>query len=111
MEPVEAFLSRWSNCGGKERENYQSFLIDLAALVGADRPEPAAGREVIYGFEKSVRVVSDAGVDTTNFIDLYRADCFVLEAKQYTAGGSIRRGTQGWRNAMQSAYGQARKYA
>lgn len=67
------------------------------------------------------------GSSTTNFIDLYKRHCFVLEAKQGSnpkpaASGSLPvvrklkkgtavRGTHGWDEAMLAARGQAERYA
>jgi hypothetical protein len=31
---AETFIARWEPSGGKELANYQSFLIELCALLG-----------------------------------------------------------------------------
>jgi hypothetical protein len=72
------FVDRWlSTTGGAERANYQLFLSELTGALGVPPPEPAEeGRN--YRFEFPVR--GDAGQPLR--IDLYKRDCFILEAKQ-----------------------------
>lgn len=73
---VGGLVSRWSRLeGGQERANYALFLRELTDALDLPPPEPAPSN---YAFEFPVR--GDAGQPLR--IDLYRRDCFILEAKQ-----------------------------
>ena len=81
---VDAFIARWQGRdGGQERANYAMFLREFCDALGLPPPDPAGDPETNdYVFE---RVVKDPGRDggaTSRRIDLYKRDCFVLEAKQ-----------------------------
>jgi len=127
---VQAFIDRWQSSGAAERANYQLFLTELCQLIGVAHPQPSAEEphKNAYVFEK--RVPSAHG--TTNFIDLYKRGCFVLEAKQGSEKaesgqivfseaalqrqkqrktGTAVRGTKGWDTAMEKARQQAQTYA
>ena len=82
---LEAFIKRWSDReGGAERANYALFLVELCDLIGVQRPDPA-GQETErneYVFERAVRFHHDDGSTSPGRIDLYKKNCFVLEAKQ-----------------------------
>jgi hypothetical protein len=81
---VEAFIKRWQGQeGGQERANYALSLTELCDLLGVDHPEPAGATHERndYVFERVVTRHKDDG-DTLGRIDLYKKDCFVLEAKQ-----------------------------
>ena len=80
---VRDFIERWSASGAAERASYQLFLTELCDVIGVEHPRPATEfpHENSYVFEK--RIPSAHG--TANFIDLYKRDCFVLEAKQGSA--------------------------
>jgi len=75
---IEEFIARWSGGeGGAERANYAMFLAELAGALDLPPPEPADSTST-YRFEYPV---------TGRFgqplrIDLYKRDCFILEAKQ-----------------------------
>lgn len=124
-----AFITRWEPSGGKELANYQSFLIELCALLGVAPPDPttADDRHNSYVFERSV---PNANVDESGGvcrIDLYKRNCFILETKQgvyrqvstdpflkaakLTRKGHAVRGTGGWDVAMYKAKEQAEGYA
>ena len=128
-DTTAAFITRWEPSGGKELANYQSFLIELCALLGVAPPEPttADDRHNAYVFERSVPFLhSDIGSGTGR-IDLYKRGCFVLETKQgvdrhiaadpflksdtQTRKGHAVRGTGGWDAAMYRAKEQAEGYA
>lgn len=127
---IQAFINRWHASGAAERANYQLFLTELCSIIGVVHPRPASENphENAYVFEK--RVPSAHG--TTNFIDLYKRSCFVLEAKQGSdqqetdqpvfseaalqrlkqrKTGTARRGTKAWDTAMEKARQQAQTYA
>lgn len=123
----ESFIGHWSRAGANERANSQSFLIGLTQLLGV--PQPSPSHEEGYSFEFPVKV---PGSSITNFLDLYRRGCFVLESKQFTAqkeeqsnlelaaieAGALAekkksgpvRGTGAWDDAMLRARGQAERY-
>jgi hypothetical protein len=131
-EDVARFISRWGPSGGGERSNYQIFLIELCRLIGVPEPEPSVELEQdnAYIFERRVIARHDDGRDTSNFIDLYKRSCFVLEAKQSRkrqahdlnlkqmgldiplrrTGSGPRGGTQ-WDTLMRNAREQAESYA
>ena len=88
---TEAFIARWQDQeGGQERANYALFLSELCDVLGVNRPAPAAAttQENDYVFERVVKRQSDDGANGHGRIDLYKRNCFVLEAKQsrQTAG-------------------------
>jgi len=56
-----------------------------------------------YEFEYAVRVVSRDGTETTNFVDLYKAGHFALEAKDEESGRSPDL-------LLRKAFGQLRSY-
>ena len=127
----DAFVAHWSRSGAAETANSQSFLSDLCGLLGVPRPDPTVedDRANTYVFEKAVTRTFADGTDTTNYIDLYRAGCFVLESKQGAGGsagvpalsddhragrkksGTAKRGTGSWDTAMLRARNQAERYA
>jgi type I restriction-modification system DNA methylase subunit len=130
---VAAFIARWSKAEAAERANYVLFLSELCDLLGVPRPDPAGPdtAQNAYVFERSVTFHHRGSTKTsTGRIDLYRRDCFVLEAKQYAAAKKddpaelsfdladdapkspkIARGTAAWDRAMLEALSQADRYA
>jgi len=129
---IEEYIERWGKSGGAERSNYQLFLTQLCDLIGAPQPEPAVQIESQnkYVFERTVPAPRTNGRTTTNFIDLYKRGCFVLEAKQSTKRleqykelrqldldmpvqrtGSGKRGGAQWDTLMRNAREQAETYA
>jgi type I restriction-modification system DNA methylase subunit len=81
---VGAFIAKyWGKPGGAERATYQMFLTELAQALGAPTPDPATGGELgAYQFEGPVKSEAALGKKGTGRIDLYKRDCFILEAKQ-----------------------------
>ncbi|MDD2859721.1 MAG: class I SAM-dependent DNA methyltransferase [Acidiphilium sp.] len=82
---VEPFIARWQNReGGAERANYAMFLAELCDMLDVPRPHPAAATSADndYVFERAVKKTGPDGSTTQGRIDLYKRDCFVLEAKQ-----------------------------
>ncbi len=82
---VEAFIARWQGReGGQERANYALFLTELCDLLGLPHPGPASAAhdENDYVFERVVKEPGRDGSVASRRIDLYKKDCFVLEAKQ-----------------------------
>ena len=126
---IDDFIGRWARTGAAERANYQLFLCDLCDLLGVGRPEGSRqdASQNAYVFDHPVLYNDGLDRTTTNWIDLYKRGCFVLEAKQGSdrakeAGeslglprasrkGTAVRGTRGWDSAMLEAKGQAERYA
>ena len=126
---ADPFITRWKRSSASERANYALFLsAELCDLIGVSRPDPSTSDEDAntYVIDKAVVFKELDGTSTTNFIDLYKRSCFILEAKQGsnpTAGkdtlisprklkrGTAVRGTHGWDEAMLAARGQAERYA
>ncbi|WP_345161708.1 class I SAM-dependent DNA methyltransferase [Pontibacter saemangeumensis] len=124
-------MSRWKASGASERANYQLFLTELCELLGVEKPRPASDKvhEATYTFERPVVFDDGEGKTSTNFIDLYKKDCFVLEAKQgsdkatateaellgaeraKTKTGTATRDTRTWDREMKKAKEQALRYA
>ena len=126
---AESFIARWTRSSASERANYALFLSELCDLIGVPRPDPSTSDEDAntYVIDKAVVFKELDGSSTTNFIDLYRRNCFVLEAKQGSnpqsavgnslpitrkvKRGTAVRGTIRWDEAMLAARGQAERYA
>ena len=81
---TEKFIERWERSSASERANYALFLSELCDHLDLPRPEPSQADESanIYVIDKAVVFQNLDGTTTTNFIDLYKRHCFVLEAKQ-----------------------------
>ena len=108
QNPVEAFIDRWRDTGGKERANYQLFLTELCQLLGLPGPEPAGPdpKDNAYVFERRVDIHHADGTVNRGYIDLYRRGYFVLEAKQVSETHESSR----WDKAMLRAAAQADTY-
>lgn len=74
---VEQFITHWKDAKGGERAQSQSFLNDLCDLLEVERPKDGE-----YKFEYALR-----GDRATDFVDLYKRGCFVLESKQSRVTG------------------------
>jgi hypothetical protein len=79
-----AFIAKYGNTrGGAERAVYQMFLTELAQLLGVETPGIAEGGTLgDYQFEAPVKSAAALGKGGTGRIDLYKRNCFILEAKQ-----------------------------
>ncbi|WP_137157678.1 DNA methyltransferase [Rhizobium sp. FKL33] len=87
---VEAFIKRWQGQeGGQERANYALFLTELCDVLGLPHPQPASAAHASndYVFERAVTETARDGATSLKRIDLYKRDCFVLEAKQSRLAG------------------------
>ena len=84
MTPTDAFIARWQNASGTELANAQSFVGELAVLLGAERPDPAQSdtADNAYVFERRVIFRHGDGGSSEGRIDCYKRGCFVLEAKK-----------------------------
>jgi len=121
---IEAFLTRWDGTERAERANCQAFLSELCAILDVPPPDPARGSGGIYRFERDFTHYAQDGSTTTRWMDLYRRDCFILEAKQgsnadkqtslfgtaETERRSNVRRSRSWGQHMIAAKGQAEGY-
>jgi hypothetical protein len=131
-QDVGNFITRWQQSSAAERANYALFLSELCDYLDLPRPDPSQADEDAnsYVIDKAVFFQNLDGSSTTNYIDLYKRNCFVLEAKQGSnplsnsaaplasakeprrmKRGTAVRGTHGWDEAMLAARGQAERYA
>lgn len=129
---VEAFIAKWQGReGGQERANYALFLTELCDVLGEPHPDGAGAShaENDYVFERVVRETARDGTVSHKRIDLYKRDCFVLEAKQSRWSGDKKMGEappppgldaaprgrrsgadRAWDSLMINAYKQAENY-
>ena len=78
-----AFIDRWfGREGGAERANYQMFLSEFCQTLDLPIPDPKGQGLENYVFEAPVKSQAVLGTKGTGRIDLYKKDCFILEAKQ-----------------------------
>lgn len=97
---LRELAEKWQDVPPAERANSQPYIIELCDALGVTRPQPRGS-----GFEFEYPVTTTdrrTGKNTPNFIDLYRQDFFIVEAK-HTGTGTERE--------MGAAYGQAKGYA
>src|SRR5262245_17203221 len=81
---ITEFIRRWAASSGAERANFQLFASQLCRILRVDEPHPAHEDVNVndYTFERSVDMREPDGSLTHGRIDLYKRDCFVMEAKQ-----------------------------
>ena len=81
---VDEFIARWEQSGGGERANTQSFINELCDLIEVGRPDTTKANIAAndYVFERRVDKVELDGATSRGWIDCYKRDCFILEAKQ-----------------------------
>ena len=137
---IDEFIEKWKRSGGNERANTQMFVTELCELLELPKPEPTQPDTGVndHVFERHVVKTEIDGATSNGWMDLYKRDCFILEAKQGSTrdaeavdqglGDSLRdlfgqtaadrfkrgmakRGTGQWASAMQRAAGQAEGYA
>jgi hypothetical protein len=103
------FLGRWQAAGPAERANKDLFLSEFCRVLEVEEPRPKTNdpEKDLYVFEKEVSRPNESGASIGR-IDLYRAGCFVLEAKQVDAA---KRESPAWHQAMNDALGQALGYS
>jgi hypothetical protein len=98
---LRALAERWAGVKSAERANAQTYLRELCEALGVEPPRPAGSG---YEFELAIKVPEKGSVrETTNYIDLYKQDHFVLEAKHAEAGEDPD-------TVLRKAYAQARTY-
>ena len=130
--PIEGFIERWRKSSGAERANFPGFAYELCDLIGVDRPQPSTedAAQNPYAFERSVDFKTPDGKTSKGRIDLYKKNCFVLEAKQSRMKGGkkaiagqsdmfvpdanprgARQAGRAWDTLMMNARKQAEDYA
>lgn len=111
---MHGFIQTWKNSAGNERANKDSFLRELCEALGIQPPGPK-DQHSDYCFEKDLKITHLDGNTSTGSIDLFKAGCFVLEAKQGSSkekrGSAPARGTRAYDQYMEKAFGQAVNYA
>jgi len=111
---IHGFIQTWKNSAGNERANKDSFLRELCEALEIEVPGPK-DLSSEYCFEKDLKITHLDGSTSTGSIDLFKAGCFVLEAKQGSTkekkGSSPVRGTRAYDQYMEKAFGQAVNYA
>ncbi|MEM1280701.1 MAG: DNA methyltransferase, partial [Cyanobacteria bacterium P01_H01_bin.152] len=111
---IDAFIKKWEGTGGNERANYQGFFLDLCEALGVESPPPKGNvADDSYCFDKDIKVYHPSGKVTSGYIDFYKADRFIIEAKQgsdQTGKGTAKRGTPSYLKAMEKAFVQAIAY-
>jgi len=130
---VDAFIDKWAQSSAGERSYAQTFLIELCEILDVPGPGSSVDDDDpnAYIFERTVKAKRIEGGHSTNFIDLYKRGCFILEAKQSRkrierfqqlgllkdtdapgarVGAGPRGGTR-WDAMMRSAREQAENYA
>ena len=114
---LETLIEESKASGGAELANAQPFIISLCGLLGLDAPDFSKEENQFnnYVFERRVDFKHADGSTSQGRIDLYKKDCFVLEAKQSAKrkkdnrqltllgeehnqkkSGTAKRGTGGW---------------
>ncbi|HEX2188061.1 MAG TPA: DNA methyltransferase, partial [Longimicrobiaceae bacterium] len=98
---LRALNEKWADVPAGERANLQSYLIELTDALGVTQPQPRGSG---YEFEYAVPTTDrKTGRQSTNAVDLYRVDHFVLEGKH--------RGREGaGETTLRAAYAQAKHY-
>lgn len=81
---VDEFITKWKKSGGNERANTQLFINDLCSLLGVEPPQPTLSNIAAndYVFERHVIKTEIDGTTSNGWIDCYKRDSFILEAKQ-----------------------------
>lgn len=114
QDRVECFLERWQGSSGNERANYQLFFAELCDALGVERPlDKGRVPGDPYCFDKDVKIFHPSGKVTPGFIDFYKAEHFVIEAKQggtISGKGTAKRGTATYLKEMEKAFVQAVAY-
>ncbi|MGD1929871.1 MAG: class I SAM-dependent DNA methyltransferase [Leptolyngbyaceae cyanobacterium] len=114
QQRIDAFVKKWQGSGGNERANYQGFFLDLCVALGVESPPPKGSLEDDpFCFDKDIKVYHPSGKVTAGYIDFYKADHFIIEAKQgsdQSGKGTAKRGTPSYLKAMEKAFVQAIAY-
>ncbi|WP_245259169.1 type IIL restriction-modification enzyme MmeI [Salinarimonas rosea] len=82
---IERFIAQVKAAGGPERANLPIFVQELCGILGVqETPRLSSDENRLndYVFERRVDFRHADGSTSPGWIDLYKRDCFVLEAKQ-----------------------------
>ncbi len=80
---IDALISKWlGKQTAGERAEYQQFLVEFAQALRVPTPGDDGIPTEDYRFEAPVRSEAIYGTKGSHRIDLYKRDCFILEAKQ-----------------------------
>lgn len=135
INEFQKFVEVAKKSGGSELANYQLFIERLCVLLGVAGPDLAEEENARndYVFERRIDFKHLDGRTTAGRIDLYKRDCFILEAKQSAKRtakkpdseqlhlipedenqlklGQAKRGTRSWDKVMVAARKQAEDYS
>ena len=75
---LRQLAAKWAGAKARERANYTLYIGGLCEALGVEGPRPAGSG---YEYEFPVKVIDRDGKETTNFVDLFKRDHFILEAK------------------------------
>ncbi len=100
VDALRKLAARWVDAKARERSNVALYLGELCLALDVEGPRPAGSG---YEYEYPVKVVDRDGNERSNFVDLFKRDHFVLEAKDKEPGRSDEL-------MLRKAYGQARSY-
>lgn len=95
MSSNQPFAEKWSPQLISERAHYQTFIVQLCALIGVPAPDEERTGDLDYCFERHVRFEHDDGTHDPGYIDCYRRGSFVLEAKQSAKRTAMGRAAMG----------------
>lgn len=98
---LRGLVERWNAAAPAERANAHLYVTELTDTLGLPHPGPAGSD---YSFEFPIRVTTRDGTETTNFADLFKKGCFVLEAKHSAPKADDDR-------LLRRAFGQALSYS
>ena len=114
LDRIETFLERWQGSRGNERANYQLFFTELCDALGVQRPlDKGRVAEDPYCFDKDVKIYHPSGKVSAGFINFYKAEHCVIEAKQggtASGKGTAKLGTTSYLKEMEKAFVQAVAY-
>jgi hypothetical protein len=81
---LEKLIADAKASGGSERGTYQTFINRLCEGLGLAPPDMNKEDRALndYVYERRVSFNHADGTSTSGFIDCYKRDCFILEAKQ-----------------------------
>ncbi|MDP4823474.1 MAG: hypothetical protein NWR47_05950 [Aestuariivirgaceae bacterium] len=84
MHAMQSLIAEAKASGGSERGNCQIFVSGLCAALGLPAPVMTQPKSALndYVYERNVEFKHPDGSKTAGFMDCYKRDCFVLEAKQ-----------------------------
>lgn len=101
-ERLRQLAQAWAGTDANERASFQTWMLRFCEALGVATPEPPT-RD--YRFELPVAVMDREGRESINFIDLWKAGHFALEAKASGDDGGARNDA-----LLRRAYGQVRNY-